>query len=259
MGFREPDLLDYLSRDESAFGSDYETVRRYQDLEGKRIAAGNPDSVATTDALRNREADLRSSGSLRHNLLAWLGRTPYPSLAGASPPQTSFVAEFTTRFTTHFEAAYEADVAILASTRAFDAELPSGLLPAAMKKLKLFLAKPERCAILFILQFAQQPRLAAPADLLEAILEVDEAFLNWRDRHIQMVARVIGGGRMSTMGAVDSGLGYLRETTSKRAFPEVWDARSFLLGHAEAEGMYEGQPGAWGMWQHYRLAFEVLQ
>jgi len=38
----------------------------------------------------------------------------------------------------------------------------------------------------------------------------------------------------------------------------VWDARSFLLGHAEARGIYEGGPGKWGQWQHYRLAFEVL-
>ena len=116
---------------------------------------------------------------------------------------------------------------------------------------------PERRALLFILQFAAQPLLAWPAALLEALLELDEAYLIWRDRHIAMVARVLGGGRISTTGAPSSGLQYLQRTLAKRAFPEIWDARTFLLGQREASSVYSNDPQPWGEWQHFRLAFEA--
>jgi hypothetical protein len=62
-----------------------------------------------------------------------------------------------------------------------------------------------------------------------------------------MVARVLGGGRISTLGAAGSGLQYLRGTLPKRAFPEIWDARSFLLSRDEAKGIYSArQLGAFG-------------
>ncbi|MBV8084073.1 MAG: hypothetical protein JO247_04575 [Chloroflexi bacterium] len=256
MGFREASLLEYLSGSHSSFHADHAGVQRYQEAEAARIATANPGSTASAEALRAREADLNERGSLRQHLMAWLGRTPYPAPDGTAVPSSAFAGHFAVRFGEHFRAAYQTDVRILTDAGALAGG--ENLVPKAMQRLEWFLKAPERCAILFILQFARQPRLAAPADLLEAVLELDEALLNWRDRHIEMVARVIGGGRISTMGAVDSGLGYLKATISKRAFPEVWEARSFLLGQGESEGMYGGEPGAWGQWRHYRLAFEVL-
>lgn len=44
--------------------------------------------------------------------------------------------------------------------------------------------------------------------------------------------------RISTLGAAGSGLPYLRATLPRRAFPEIWDARSFMLSHDEARGIY---------------------
>ncbi|HET9151861.1 MAG TPA: tryptophan 2,3-dioxygenase family protein [Gemmatimonadales bacterium] len=61
--------------------------------------------------------------------------------------------------------------------------------------------------------------------LLEALIEYDELFLLWRLRHVQMVERVIGG-KPGTGGS--SGAAYLRTTTDRRVFPELWDARSLL-------------------------------
>jgi tryptophan 2,3-dioxygenase len=257
MGFRDPGLLDYLKTGKSAFASERDALRRYQELEAKRIAGSNPRSHASLDALRARQADLAQNNSLRHHLLQWLRRTPYPDPDGSGPADSRHVARFAARFAQHFEMAYRNDLKALAGAGAFSPAEGEPLLTSARARLRWFLAEPERCATLFILQFAQQPRLAAAAELLEAMLELDETFLNWRDRHMEMVARVIGGGRISTMGAADSGLGYLRETTATRAFPELWDARSFLLGHAEAQGVYSGEPGAWGHWRDFRLAFEV--
>lgn len=64
--------------------------------------------------------------------------------------------------------------------------------------------------------------------LAEALLELDEQLLLWRQRHIMMVERVIGG-RRGTGGS--SGAGYLKSTLDKRAFPELWDVRTSMSAH----------------------------
>jgi tryptophan 2,3-dioxygenase len=61
--------------------------------------------------------------------------------------------------------------------------------------------------------------------LAEALIELDEQVLLWRQRHIMMVERVIGG-RRGTGGS--SGAGYLKTTLEKRAFPELWDVRTSM-------------------------------
>ncbi len=89
-----------------------------------------------------------------------------------------------------------------------------------------------------MVQISNQPLLAWPASLVEALLELGQAFANWRDRHIAMVSRVLGGGRISTLGSAGSGLQYLRGTLRKRVFPEIWDARSFTLSREEAANIF---------------------
>jgi tryptophan 2,3-dioxygenase len=64
--------------------------------------------------------------------------------------------------------------------------------------------------------------------LAEALLELDEHLLLWRQRHIMMVERVIGG-RRGTGGS--SGASYLKSTLEKRAFPELWDVRTSMHTH----------------------------
>jgi tryptophan 2,3-dioxygenase len=66
--------------------------------------------------------------------------------------------------------------------------------------------------------------------LCESLIEYDEMFTLWRFRHVQMVERVIGA-KPGTGGS--EGAAYLRSTLDRRAFPELWEARS-RLGAAEA-------------------------
>ena len=61
--------------------------------------------------------------------------------------------------------------------------------------------------------------------LSEDLLEMDELFSLWRQRHILMVERQIGTKR-GTGGS--SGSPYLRTTLEKRFFPELWELRSYL-------------------------------
>lgn len=67
-------------------------------------------------------------------------------------------------------------------------------------------------------------------DLAEALIELDERTSIWRDVHVKMVQRVIGGGAIGTQGtpvAVLAGL------TTSRLFPELWDVRNTLTEIAD--------------------------
>lgn len=60
---------------------------------------------------------------------------------------------------------------------------------------------------------------------LEALIDLDEGVLLWRQRHVAMVERMIGS-RKGTGGS--SGAKYLSKTLEKRFFPEIWEARDWL-------------------------------
>jgi tryptophan 2,3-dioxygenase len=61
--------------------------------------------------------------------------------------------------------------------------------------------------------------------LAETLIEYDENFLTWRDRHVRMVERMIGS-KHGTGGS--EGAEYLRKTLDKKFFPELWEVRSYL-------------------------------
>jgi len=68
-------------------------------------------------------------------------------------------------------------------------------------------------------------------DLAEALIEFDERVSIWRDVHVKMVNRVIGGGAIGTQGtpvAVLAGL------TARRLYPALWDVRNTLTEIADA-------------------------
>lgn len=61
--------------------------------------------------------------------------------------------------------------------------------------------------------------------LSEALLDHDELFSLWRQRHVLMVERQIGS-KTGTGGS--TGASYLRTTLEKKFFPELWELRSYL-------------------------------
>lgn len=64
-------------------------------------------------------------------------------------------------------------------------------------------------------------------DLVEALMDYDQAFRNLRTTHIHMVLRVIGG-RPGTGGS--TGAQYLRSTLDYEFFPLLWRARDHVEG-----------------------------
>jgi tryptophan 2,3-dioxygenase len=192
---------------------------------------------ATREALQRRLLDIQNNGTLRELALKWLARTTFPAPRGARPHSNQGVL-FSERFQEAYLRAHANDSTALRELQGMDSVAITRLNREAQQRTKFFFNEPHRRAIVFLLQFSNQPLLAWPASLVEALLELDQAFANWRDRHIAMVSRVLGGGRISTLGAAGSGLPYLRGTVSKRVFPEIWDARTFMLSHEEAKDIY---------------------
>jgi tryptophan 2,3-dioxygenase len=61
--------------------------------------------------------------------------------------------------------------------------------------------------------------------LAEKLLDLDDALISWRHKHVLTVERIIGRKR-GTGGT--EGVNYLQQTLSRRAFPEIWSLRTEL-------------------------------
>jgi len=88
-----------------------------------------------------------------------------------------------------------------------------------------------RAAMIFILTYRELPLLAWPRELLDSLIELEQAFLIFRQRHARMVERVIGR-RTGTGGS--AGVDYLDQTAlAYRVFRDLWAVRALQI-RAEA-------------------------
>src|SRR5438874_9409597 len=62
-------------------------------------------------------------------------------------------------------------------------------------------------------------------ELAEKLVDIDDALLAWRHKHVLTVERIIGN-KPGTGGS--AGAPYLRATLDKRVFPELWSLRTAL-------------------------------
>src|SRR5262249_27392128 len=84
-----------------------------------------------------------------------------------------------------------------------------------------------RAAALFIVQNPELPLLAWPREVLNGLIELEQAMLVFRQRHARMVERVIGR-RVGTGGS--SGVDYLDRTALVyRVFEDLWALRTFQI------------------------------
>ena len=96
-------------------------------------------------------------------------------------------------------------------------------------------AKPEqrrkwcriRAALVFIESYRELPLLAWPREVLDSIVELEQAFVIFRQRHARMVERVVGR-RTGTGGS--AGVDYLDQTALRyRVFRDLWAVRTLLI------------------------------
>ena len=82
-------------------------------------------------------------------------------------------------------------------------------------------------AALLISLYRDEPVFHMPFRLLNTLVDIDEGFTAWRQRHALMVHRMIGG-KIGTGGT--TGHRYLRATTDKhRIFRDLFDLSTFLI------------------------------
>ncbi len=190
-------------------------------------------------ALRRVLAQRGDRPTLREAVEAWLWRTP---IDGVGPEQPGAEAALD-RFVAAYVAAGAEELrrtCALAVERADD--------PAEVERLRQryraeeeaiasFLAPgPEeggarrrrlRAAALFILSYRELPLLAWPREVLDGLIQLEQQFLVFRQRHARMVERVIGR-RTGTGGS--SGVDYLDQTAlAYRVFRDLWAVRTYQI------------------------------
>lgn len=92
-------------------------------------------------------------------------------------------------------------------------------------------------AALLITLYRDEPILQLPFRLLTGLINMDEGFTAWRQRHVLMVTRMIGH-RTGTGGT--SGAEYLDATTrTSRVFTDLVDIPTFLIPRSELSPLPE--------------------
>ena len=82
-------------------------------------------------------------------------------------------------------------------------------------------------ASLLILLYRDEPILHSPFNLISRLIDMDELFTSWRQRHALMVRRMIGA-KIGTGGS--SGHKYLREAADKhKIFSDLADLSTFFI------------------------------
>ena len=86
--------------------------------------------------------------------------------------------------------------------------------------------------MVFIETYRELPLLAWPRELLDRLVELEQLFVIWRQRHARMVERVIGR-RTGTGGS--AGVDYLDSTALKyRVFRDLWAVRTLQIPRSAA-------------------------
>ena len=197
------------------------------------------DDGSASPALKRVEKRIAQGASLKAALYDWLARTP---IDGSSDPD--HVEAYVTRFVTaHREQAAsllaaarervsgDQDIALLERRYERDIESAASFLQASAEQDPTEQAKKRhiRAALVFIESHRELPRLSWPREIIETVIQLEQSFIVWRQRHARMVERMIGR-RTGTGGS--GGVSYLDSTALRyRVFDEVWAVRSILLKH----------------------------
>jgi tryptophan 2,3-dioxygenase len=245
---------DYLSFRDTLIGASGFQSAQLREMEivlgleeGQRISLGvegtYKDALKAMDgssspALARVERRLGQQASLRTLIYRWLARTPVGE-DGGSPQQflEGFLASHARELDVRLAAIAKtmklpaADVELwkqryerdLATTRRFLFAEDGDDLPGFDREERMRV----RAAILFLESYRELPRLAWPREALDALIEMEQRMVIWRQRHARMVERIIGR-RTGTGGS--AGVEYLDQTALKyRVFGDVWAVRTILL------------------------------
>lgn len=177
--------------------------------------------------------------SLLEALNAWLERTPIDGVAyndrGAEQALDAFVDRYLAAHAEEVGAISDHATAIASSDS--EREKLRAMYAGERAGAAAFLRPREeqggrrrariRAAMIFIETYRDLPLLAWPREVLAKLIELEQAFLVFRQRHARMVERVIG--RRTGTGGSD-GVSYLDETALRyRIFRDLWAVRTLMI------------------------------
>lgn len=244
LGFR--DTLIGASGFQSAQLREIEILLGLQ--EAQRIPLGKDGSYkealkamdgSASPALRRVEKRLTSGQSLRDVVYAWLARTPVSSdgpdaflrgvVAGHREEIEMRLGIVGQRMNLSAE-----DLAVwrkrYEDELVFAERFLLGEEDAAATPTERAEKRNVRAALVFLESYRELPRLAWPREAIDALIEMEQAMVVWRQRHARMVERVIGK-RTGTGGS--AGVDYLDQTALRyRVFGDLWAVRTLLLRKA---------------------------
>lgn len=204
------------------------------------------------------QAQLADQPTLRAAIEGWLARTPIDGVPhddpGADQALDRFINGYLEAHGAEIDRSLEHAEAIARTDK--ERERLRGMYSAQKSATHGFFHPTEeeggrhrarvRAAIVFIETYRDLPLLAWPREVLASLLEVEQAFLIFRQRHARMVERVIGR-RAGTGGS--EGVDYLDRTAlAYRIFGDLWAVRTLMIRPAatpplEREGYYGFKSG----------------
>jgi tryptophan 2,3-dioxygenase len=172
--------------------------------------------------------ETENSPSLFDHLERWLGRTPFVRTG-----DFDFVATYRSVVKAKHDAtraSMEGKPDQLATfeqgIRKFDALFDEAIWEREMEQGSRRLSYEAFMAALFINLYRDEPILHMPYLILTALVDIDETFTMWRQRHALMAHRMLG--RLT--GTAGSGYDYLDETAKTyTAFRDLFDVATYLV------------------------------
>jgi tryptophan 2,3-dioxygenase len=228
-------------------------------LEGDYKQALRSFGGGPSPALARVERQLADMPTLKDAIDAWLFRTPIdgqgPTAPRAKAELDRFVESFLGSHARCVDAARDRALALDFGTG--DRERLRERYEGEKRATRAFLepaakdggerTRRIRCAMIFIETYRELPLLAWPREVLDALVEVEQLFVVFRQRHARMVERIIGR-RTGTGGS--AGVDYLDQTAlTYRIFRDLWAVRTLQiprsaapkLEHAEFYGFKSGE------------------
>lgn len=210
--------------------------------EGSYMKALRAPDGAESSAFKRVTARLDDKPTLLDAIDAWLYRTP---ILGSTPDQeddAERVATFVSAYLAaqggeveramtlaQHDALSEADIERLRTRYLGEMQSARAFLEASAIEDPQERARRTRirAAIVFIESYRELPLLAWPREIVDAIVQLEQSFVIFRQRHARMVERVIGK-RTGTGGS--AGVDYLDQTALKyRVFMDIWAVRTLLI------------------------------
>ncbi len=198
-------------------------------------------------ALARVTRQLEDRPTLKDAIESWLSRTPIDGSLATDKDAPARLKDFVVAFLRSHAAEVDAGCARAIAVTQSKEDIPRlrTRYEAEKASVKSFLSPTEaeggaprariRVAMLFIETYRELPLLAWPREVLDGLVELEQLFVIFRQRHARMVERVIGR-RTGTGGS--AGVDYLDATALQyRIFRDLWAIRTLQIRRAAAPAL----------------------